>query len=183
MEKEKVYQYEEIRRVRAIEEIAGSYLSKDKESFQVIDWKERERSRIMVLPIIKKGPAVKEAAPAKKVTLAKKAKGKVVELEEEAGEEEKLVKVLSAKEKAKLTKETKSAYAMLLTAPPPPFITIVLGLNLAKYNPNELCSLWNDISPRIAGVTGLAACIPTIAYLDGISEALEPLANKPGGKI
>ena len=182
MEKEKVYQYKETRRARTIEEIVWECLSKEGNSFRCLDWKERERNRIMVLAVVNKAPAAKKEATTKKVAPAKKAKGKAVEVEEEE-EEEEFVKVLTKKERDILTKAARKEEVRLSTLPPPPYTSFQLGIKLGDYNPKELCSLWNDKSPRIAGVTQLSACSPTCAALDLISAALGPLADKPGTKI
>jgi hypothetical protein len=135
---------------------------------------------IVLFAEVKKDTAAKKVAPAKKATPPKKAKGKVVEVEEE---EEELVKVLTKKESEILTKAAKKEEARLLTLPPPPYTSFQLGIKLGDYNPKELCSYWNDKSPRITGVTQLSTCIPTCASLDLISVTLGPLANKPGTKI
>ena len=124
-----------------------------------------------------------KAAPAKTTTPAKKATPAKKGSKAEPEEEEEFVKVLTKKERDILTKAAKKEEARLLTLPPPTYTSFQLGIKLGDYNPKELCSLWNDKSPRIGGVTQLSTCIPTCASLDLLSVTLGPLADLPGAKI
>src|ERR1035441_6939121 len=131
---------------------------------------------LIALGIITLATAVKLTKPS-----AKKAAAKKAALKEK--KETPLVKKLSEKEVARITKETKAALATLVSLPDPPFTNILLGLRLNEYNIKEICSYWFNIAPRITAILDFADCVPTVAYLTDIANALTPLANIPSIKI
>ena len=170
MKKEKEFKIEGLR-IRTPEVIEEERLFKKFESMIVWETDESGYSHLTILAFVNKAPAAKKVAPKKKA--AKKTKK----------EAEPDVKVLSAKEMAKITKETKAAYAVLTTLPAPPWKKIITALQLGKLNPKELCSYFYDVYPRVTAITELTDCVPSMASLKLIADALTPLANLPSIKI
>jgi len=171
MENEKMYQYILGRRVRTLEEIEQDRFFEEMKSKFKIEKDESGKFCIVLAGIVNKAPAAKKEAPIKKPSKKQK---------KEATPD---VKVPSLKDLAKITKETKEGYERLTLLPPPPWKKIITALALGKLNPKELCSYFYDKYPRVTAITELADCVPSMADLKIIADALTPLANIPGTKI
>ncbi len=121
-----------------------------------------------------KGKLPKKKAKPKKKVARKKAATKQ---EDEEDDEPKPIR-LTKKQKEAIKKETKAGRLALSLLPPPPFTNIIPAPKLSKLNAVNLCNYVNDKFSRIITIPEFATCVPTVASVVLIYEALFPLASK-----
>ncbi len=85
---------------------------------------------------------------------------------------------LTKKQKAAINKETRVKRLALTTLPTPPYVSIIPAPQLWKLNAAKLCIYVGDKFPRISAIPEMAACVPTVAFVEAIYTALLPLASK-----
>ncbi len=85
---------------------------------------------------------------------------------------------LTEKQKAAIKMETRKNRAALSALPLPPFTSIKPAPQLWRLNPLALCGYVSDKLPRILAIPEMATCVPTVTFVEGIYNALFPLASK-----
>ena len=127
-----------------------------------------------------KGKAPKKnTKPATKAVKRSKRNGKVSTQKVKTEKVEKLTE----KQIQKIQSATIKRREQLAALPPPPYTKISPAPKISGLNPKQLCVYCANIFPRLVVVPEFATSVPTVTFVQGIYDALFPLAIKDSRKL